>query len=193
MSSAEQTRAQILAAATTEFTVHGLAGARVDRIAANAGASKPMIYAYFGGKDTLFDRVFESHVIANKHRVPFTPDDLPGYAVRLYEDYLGDPALVRLLMWKRLEQEPEGYLYPGMEDHDAKHRDDIARAQAAGTTREDLDPADIWSLLISIAATWAQNSITAVASAADPGELHERRKRALETAVREMFHPRTKQ
>ena len=50
----ERTRAAILAAAVDEFAAHGLGGARVDRIAARAGANKRMLYYYFGDKDSLF-------------------------------------------------------------------------------------------------------------------------------------------
>jgi len=51
---AEAARADILAAALTEFADHGYGGARIDRIAAASGMSKPMIYSYFGDKDDLY-------------------------------------------------------------------------------------------------------------------------------------------
>jgi AcrR family transcriptional regulator len=50
----ERTRQKILAAATEEFARYGLGGARVDRIAARAGANKRMLYYYFSDKDNLF-------------------------------------------------------------------------------------------------------------------------------------------
>jgi AcrR family transcriptional regulator len=50
----ERTRQKILAAATEEFARYGLGGARVDRIAARAGANKRMLYYYFRDKDNLF-------------------------------------------------------------------------------------------------------------------------------------------
>jgi AcrR family transcriptional regulator len=50
----ERTRQKILDAATEEFARHGLGGARVDRIAARAGANKRMLYYYFRDKDNLF-------------------------------------------------------------------------------------------------------------------------------------------
>mgnify|MGYP003376440727 CR=1 FL=1 len=53
-------RAGILAAATAEFARHGLAGARVDRIAAAAGTNKRMLYYYFGNKEALFSAVLEA-------------------------------------------------------------------------------------------------------------------------------------
>ena len=185
MTTADRTRQRILDAATEEFAARGIAGARVDRIAAASGMSKPMLYAHFGAKDRLFDAVFAEHVIANGDRVPFTADDLPGYAALLYDDYLADPALARLVMWKRLEREPAGYLYPGLEEHDAGHRRDIVAAQAAGRIRADLDPDDVWSVLIATAASWAQISITTVATADEPDGVHARRRRALAETVRD--------
>ncbi|WP_194421846.1 TetR family transcriptional regulator [Microbacterium abyssi] len=179
MSKADKTRALILDAATEEFAAHGIAGARVDRIAERSGMSKPMIYAYFGGKDKLFDAVFEVHVIGNSERVPFTAHDLAGYASRLYDDYLADPALMRLLMWKRLEREATGYLYPGLEEIDAQHLREIVGQQRIGTVRDDLKAEDVWSLLIATAATWAQNSITNVAMTSERSTDHQRRKSAL--------------
>jgi len=48
------TRARILAAAKFEFARKGLAGARVDDIAARAKINKRMLYHYFGNKEDLF-------------------------------------------------------------------------------------------------------------------------------------------
>ena len=50
----ERTRQKILDAATEELARYGLGGARVDRIAARAGANKRMLYYYFKDKDNLF-------------------------------------------------------------------------------------------------------------------------------------------
>ncbi|OII40029.1 TetR family transcriptional regulator [Plantibacter sp. MMLR14_011] len=184
MNTAEQTRQRILDAATEEFATHGIAGARVDRIAQRSGMSKPMIYAYYGAKDRLFDAVFDAHVIANGDRVPFTAAELPEYAARLYDDYLADPALARLVMWKRLERETTGYLYSGLEDHDLRHLRDIEAEQRAGSIRADLDAADVWALLISTAATWAQASMTVVATSTDAPDVHDRRRSALAATIR---------
>ena len=185
MPDSKSTRARILSAATTEFAARGIAGARVDRIAAESGASKPMLYTYFGSKDKLFDAVFTAHVVANSDRVPFTADDLPGYAVALYDDYLADPALLRLIAWKRLEISGDAYLYGALETNDVAHRDAIAEQQRAGAIRRDISPADIWSLVISSAATWAQVSITQVATVADHGDEHDRRREALAAFIRD--------
>ncbi|MGQ0545571.1 MAG: TetR family transcriptional regulator [Betaproteobacteria bacterium] len=55
----EQLRERILEAATAEFARLGLGGARVERIAAQAGANVRMLYYYFSSKDALFLAVLE--------------------------------------------------------------------------------------------------------------------------------------
>jgi AcrR family transcriptional regulator len=57
---AARTQAAILRAATQEFTLKGLNGARVDEIAARANVNKRMIYHYFGGKEGLYLAVLEA-------------------------------------------------------------------------------------------------------------------------------------
>lgn len=101
------TRSRILDAATAEFASHGLAGARVDRVAARAGANKQLIYAYFDSKEGLFDATLLQHVERLLDAVPFTPYDLPGYALGLLDFGLAQPELLRLLRWHMLERPGE--------------------------------------------------------------------------------------
>jgi len=54
-----ETRDRILDAAEDAFSEHGLAGARVASIAADADANKAMLYYYFGSKDGLYTAVLE--------------------------------------------------------------------------------------------------------------------------------------
>ena len=53
------TRKKLLTAARREFARSGLAGARVDEIAARAGVNKQLLYHYFGDKDALYLAVLE--------------------------------------------------------------------------------------------------------------------------------------
>ena len=53
------TRSKLLMAARREFASSGLAGARVDEIAARAGVNKQLVYHYFGDKDALYLAVLE--------------------------------------------------------------------------------------------------------------------------------------
>src|ERR1700758_5154759 len=55
----EATRRKLLVAARREFAANGLAGARVDEIAARAGVNKQLVYHYFGDKDALYLAVLE--------------------------------------------------------------------------------------------------------------------------------------
>jgi AcrR family transcriptional regulator len=57
---ADRSQLAILVAARDEFALHGLGGARVDRIAERADVNKRLIYYYFGSKDDLFLAVLEA-------------------------------------------------------------------------------------------------------------------------------------
>lgn len=54
------TRRNIIEVATREFAEYGLAGARIDEIAAKTKSSKRMIYYYFGDKEGLYLAVLEA-------------------------------------------------------------------------------------------------------------------------------------
>ncbi|MCP2342796.1 TetR family transcriptional regulator [Actinomadura rupiterrae] len=97
------TRERILAAASAEFAEHGVAGARVDRIAANAEANKRAIYDYFGDKNRLFAAVLERLMTDLAAAVPVDGGDLGAYAERLFEYHRDHPEALRLLMWEALE------------------------------------------------------------------------------------------
>jgi len=56
---AERTKADIMRVAREEFAEHGLAGGRVDAIAARTQTTKRMIYYYFGSKEGLYLAVLE--------------------------------------------------------------------------------------------------------------------------------------
>jgi len=59
MSSALNSRDKILEVATDIFYKKGLAGARMQEIADNAGINKAMLHYYFKTKEQLFSEVFE--------------------------------------------------------------------------------------------------------------------------------------
>jgi AcrR family transcriptional regulator len=96
------TKERILAAATAEFAAYGVAGARVDRIAAQAKANKRAIYDYFGDKNKLFAVVVERALAELAEAVP-PSGDLPGYAEHLFAYHRAHPEALRLVMWEALE------------------------------------------------------------------------------------------
>jgi TetR/AcrR family transcriptional regulator len=56
---ADQTRARILEAAIRQFSMNGLAGARTEQIAEEAGVNKALLYYYFKGKEALYAAALE--------------------------------------------------------------------------------------------------------------------------------------
>ncbi len=101
---AQATRKRILEAATAEFSRYGIAGARVDRIAAAASSNKAMIYAYFGSKEGLLEAVATDLIAWHVQGVPLDVRDLPEYAARVFDRYQQHPELLRLVNWDRLER-----------------------------------------------------------------------------------------
>jgi AcrR family transcriptional regulator len=85
----ERTRQRILDAATGEFARYGLGGARVDRIAARAGANKRMLYYYFGDKERLFLAALEERYahIRNAERALELEHVAPVEALRRLIDF----------------------------------------------------------------------------------------------------------
>jgi TetR/AcrR family transcriptional regulator len=63
------TREKILSAALIEFAQHGLAGARVDRIANRAGVNKAMIYYHFSSKAALHKEIVDEYFLQILPRV----------------------------------------------------------------------------------------------------------------------------
>jgi AcrR family transcriptional regulator len=150
---AEATRERILEAATAEFSAHGVAGARVDRVAAAAGCNKNLIYVYFGSKETLFNAVLNKHLARVYDENPFTPDDLPGYAVRVFDYASAHPDLFRLVAWSTLERVGGGSAEKG-----AAQKAKIAslkQAQQAGQVSAALPPAFLLTAIMSIATAWS--------------------------------------
>ncbi|MCQ9178248.1 TetR family transcriptional regulator [Streptomyces sp. IBSBF 2953] len=99
----EATRARIFDAAVAEFARHGIAGARIDRIAAEAKANKQLIYAYFGNKSQLFSLVLGHSMVNLAAAVPVDPDDIEGWLDRLMDYHAAHPELLRLLYWEGIE------------------------------------------------------------------------------------------
>jgi AcrR family transcriptional regulator len=163
---ADDTRRRILAAAAEEFAAHGIAGARVGRIAARAGVNSALLYRYFGGKIDLFDAVLTRLVVQIVNAVPLDPADLPGYVGRLHDYYRSNPDLVRLTAWGLLER-PELPPPPVVGDVQTGKAAAIARAQRAGVVRGDI-PADELRDLLSLLSLGATQVVPFAASDVDP-------------------------
>jgi AcrR family transcriptional regulator len=183
------TRRRLLDAAAAEFSRYGIAGARVDRIAAAAGANKAQIYAWYSSKDGLFDAVFGEHLALIVDLVPFDARDLPGYAARLYDAYLERPEIVRLALWARLERVPTGDLLSAAAAEVAAKTAAVRTAQDEGIIDPELDPHDVYAMVIGLSLTWSPASPTVTAAPDDARGDHDRRRAALSEAVGRAFRP----
>ncbi len=108
---AERTRAQILEAAAREFAAAGLGGARVGRIAAQAGVNVRMLYYYFRSKDALFLAVLErtyARVREAEKRLELDqgpPEDALRRLVRFTWEYqIAHPEFITLVNSENLHQ-----------------------------------------------------------------------------------------
>lgn len=138
--------------------------------------NKAQIYAYFGDKLGLFHAVYRMHADAVVDATPFTPDDLPGYAVGLYDAAVARPELFRLVTWARLEGVGADGLAAGG-GAGAWKVQAIAEAQRTGAVTADLDPADVLALVTAMALAWSAAGWSVVAGPGDPDRDHERRRR----------------
>jgi AcrR family transcriptional regulator len=153
MRNAEATRERILEAALAEFSAHGIAGARVDRIAQAARCNKNLIYIYFEDKETLFTTVLQRHLVRIHQEQPFTPDDLPGYAANVFDWARANPDLMRLLAWSALQQPAKGQT-ERVEALAAKVAA-LAEAQDVGRVGTAFPPDFLLVAVMSLATAWS--------------------------------------
>jgi TetR/AcrR family transcriptional regulator len=110
----EESRAAILQAAAKEFAEFGVAGARTDTIAREAGVNKALLYYYFQDKETLYGAVLDDAFAGLKKAVFKVLDsDLPprekitAYAGS-YFDFIASNQLYPRLMQREMMRAREG-------------------------------------------------------------------------------------
>jgi AcrR family transcriptional regulator len=139
----EATKARILAAALREFAQKGIAGARVDAIAARARVNKRMLYYYFDSKEGLFREILRRRLVersATVRALISDPDRLAKRATAVADD----PQYTRLLLWEALELDPK---HPVNEDLRREFYAEwvaaVEQEQRAGRLPADLDAAQL--------------------------------------------------
>lgn len=175
---ATQTKRRLMEAAQAEFAEHGLAGARVDRIAERADANKRSIYMHFGTKEELFDLVVSTSLVELADAVPFNVRDIPSYAGKLYRTLQGRPEIFRLTSWAVLERPRP------LDSEMASYRgkvESIQQAQRAGEVPSEIDAATLMAMILALVTSWdhASWSLRAVRAA----ELSDDRQADVEKAV----------
>jgi len=155
-----KTRSDILAAARVEFCNHGFGGARVDDIAARAGANKRLLYKYFGNKEDLYRAVLldaYEEIRRGERELnleSLSPREAMDKLVRFtFRHFLANPWFTSLLATENLQN--AAYL-KSLPDIPALHsplvgqiRTILAQGHASGDFREGIDPVQLY---ISIAA-----------------------------------------
>ena len=147
----ERMQRTILRAAAKEFARFGFAGARVDRIAARAKASKRMIYYYFKAKEGLFLAVLNGKLAERTHADVAPHAGVIEHLIAAQRVTLRDLDYVRLLQWEALEQphhrDPEGTRQAVYEDL----IDAVRGEQSRGELPADTDPRHLALSLLGIA------------------------------------------
>ncbi|MEU6593798.1 TetR family transcriptional regulator [Streptomyces sp. NPDC046881] len=147
----EATKARIFDAAVAEFARHGIAGARIDRIATEAKANKQLIYAYFGNKAELFSKVLGTCMVDLAAAVPVDPDDVEGWVDRLLDYHATHPELLRLLFWEGIEYgSAELPDESARQDHYARKVAALEDGQARGVITDAIPAGDLLILITAL-------------------------------------------
>ncbi|MGH3446989.1 MAG: TetR/AcrR family transcriptional regulator [Nocardioidaceae bacterium] len=156
---AAKTRHELLRAARDEFAEHGLAGARVDRIASAAGVNKQRIYGHFGSKDGLFDAVLSQAMVDAAADKPLQPGDTPAdYAAQTFDFHRQHPELLRLLLWEAMSRPTETALQDP--ERQAHYDRKVEAFKAAGLSDEE----SRYTLLMVLALTTYARTLPQVAA-----------------------------
>ena len=178
MTAPDSTGDRIVAAAVAEFSRHGIAGARIERIAKAARTSKERVYAYYRSKEALYRHVVLRELAAVAEATRMDPADLPGYAGRVHDYFQSHPERFRLMRWGQLEfaESSDDPIQNSVRGKVGQLR----AAQKAGLLDTAWDPIDILMFVNQIAMTWAGQPD------AEPSFLAARREAVVE-AVQRLF------
>jgi AcrR family transcriptional regulator len=177
----QATRQRLLEAAADEFAAYGIAGARVERIAAAARSNKSQIYHHFGSKKRLFDAVLDALVTRTADQVPFDARDLPGYAARLVDLYEDDPRIARLATWHRLEHSAPAGRIAMLAAALLDESEQIRLAQAVGVLPPAREPPDLLNLVLHLSFLWTL--VFPQLSDQTPGSSRDHKRRVVAEAV----------
>jgi len=151
---AEKSLADILEVATAEFADKGLAGARIDEIAAATRTSKRMIYYHFESKEALYIAVLEAAyrriraIEAELHLEDLAPEDALRKLVAFTFDYQHDnEPFIRLVMNENMHRGEYLARSSIIQELNVPAIDAVSRVYQrgldAGVFRRDVDPIDL--------------------------------------------------
>jgi AcrR family transcriptional regulator len=150
----EANRARILAAAIAEFASRGFKGASMDAIAARTQTTRALINYYFGSKERLYLAVLErvyGEIREAERRLDLdhlTPVDAMRSIVNFtFDYYVEHQHFVRLVVAENQARGRHMKRFPSLRTLNRPIVDTlgrvIARGQAEGAFRRDVDPTDV--------------------------------------------------
>jgi AcrR family transcriptional regulator len=150
------TRGRILDAALAEFAEYGFAGARVDRIARQAGINKAMIYYHFNSKDRLYESAIEEYVsgfigeLSGKMSAGGDIESVLGFMADTYRHVLGSDPYARQILLRELA-DPRGKILGRIASvvRDSGVPATLAAILREGTEAKGFRPVDIRQALAS--------------------------------------------
>ena len=166
-----KTKAAILVAGRAEFAERGFEGARVDAIAALAGANKRLLYHYFGNKEDLYRAVLlDAYLeIRRGERAlsldQYGPVDAMDRLVRFtFRHFLANPWFPRLLGTENIEN---ARFLKTLPDIEAIHSPLVGqittiveRGADAGIFRRDVDPVQLYISIAALGFFYVSNMAT---------------------------------
>ena len=185
----EETKRRIFAAAIEEFAGHGIAGARIDRVAERACANKQLIYAYFGSKQDLFDQVIGDQVTRFHEEVHLDPGDIPAFAGAAFDFFTDNPAIVRLGSWHSLEPAESTRCIESIERSIAERVSALRGARAAGRIDATFSAEELLVMIYALARAWVATIPEFELGEAEERASRPRRRRAVVEATRRLVAP----
>ena len=186
----DATRRRLFDAAVAEFGDHGIAGARIDRIAKRACANKQLIYAYYGGKQELFDQVVTDQVARFHESVQLDPADVPGFAGAAFDFFTDNPTIVRLATWHSLEPAQATTRIAAIDRSIKEHVRVVGAAQKAGLVDTTFAPEQLMAMIFGLARTWVANTPEFRLTDAEERKSRPARRAAVVEATRRLVTPR---
>ena len=196
---AEKSLADILEVATAEFADKGLAGARIDEIAAATRTSKRMIYYHFENKEALYIAVLEAAyrriraIESGLHLDDLDPEDALRRLVAFTFDYQHDnEPFIRLVMNENMHRGQYLARSATIQELNVPAIDAVGRVYergvAAGVFRRDIDPIDLHMSISALCFFNVANrytfSLIFKRDLASPAALRARRDSVVEMIVR---------